>query len=140
MKVPKSPYESIQGIVYFPRMLDKIRLHRAGGLREDLHENLGKGFDARCVRFLKVAYDDIAAQVAEGADDETVLAWCFETGWRPDAEAVEVWSTFMRKVGWKDGISERLAGRKAEGGWANRDDIETIFDYIDLDEGRPKRE
>ncbi len=38
---PRSPYDSIRGLVYFPRMLDKIRIHAAGKLPEVYHEHLG---------------------------------------------------------------------------------------------------
>lgn len=42
----------------------------------------------------------------------------------------------MRKVGWNDGVTETLERRKREGGCPERTDIQTIFDLIDLDEGR----
>ena len=42
----------------------------------------------------------------------------------------------MRKRGWKDEASAKLAERKAEGGFSDRADIETMFQYIDADEGR----
>lgn len=47
------------GLVYFGRMLDKIRLLAEGSLPEDYHPNLGKGFDGACCRFLRVAYEDV---------------------------------------------------------------------------------
>jgi hypothetical protein len=37
---PKSPREMTRGMMYFPRMLDKIRLHARGELHEDYHKNL----------------------------------------------------------------------------------------------------
>ena len=48
MHVPglRSPYLKVGRLVYFGRMLDKIRLHAAGKLPEaDYGANLGKGFD-----------------------------------------------------------------------------------------------
>ena len=39
---PKSPKEMIGGMMYFPRMLDKIRLHAREELGEDYLPNLGK--------------------------------------------------------------------------------------------------
>ena len=42
----------------------------------------------------------------------------------------------MRKRGWKDEATQRLNGRKAESGLQDRADIETVFQYIDADEGR----
>ena len=137
MKVPKSPYASLHGIVYFPRMLEKIRLMQAGELREDLHANLGKSFDDRCCKFLQVDYADISVRVNEGLSDEDVLEWCFGHGLRPSGEQIEVWSEFMRKRGWNDEATEILLKRKAESGFADREDIVVMFDYIDADEGRP---
>jgi len=137
MKVPKSPYASIDGIVYFPRMLDKIRLHAAGELREDLHANLGKGFDERCCTFLQVDYAAIVEKVKEGLSDREVLDWCYAQGFRPTEEQIEVWSSFMSKRGWNDEVAAKLAERIAESGFTNRDDIIVMFDYLDADEGRP---
>jgi gluconokinase len=137
MKVPCSPYVRIEGIVYFPRMLDKIRLHAAGELREDLHANLGKGFDERCCDFLQVDYDALAAKVRAGLSDREALDWCFAQGFRPSDEQIEVWSSFMSKRGWNDEVAAKLAERVAESGFQDRDDILVMFDYLDADEGRP---
>ncbi len=136
MKVPVSPYAHIEGIVYFRRMLDKIRLHQAGELRPDLLANLGLGFDDRCCRFLGVAYADVVARVTEGLSDAAVLEWCFTNGRRPTEEEVEVWSEFMRKRGWNDELAAKLAERIVESGYQDRTDILVMFDYLDADEGR----
>jgi len=42
MKIPelRSPYEKVGGIVYFGRMIDKIRLHEAGQLPPEYIEYL----------------------------------------------------------------------------------------------------
>jgi hypothetical protein len=40
------------------------------------------------------------------------------------------------KRGWNDSGSEMVAQRKKESGLENRGDIQTMFDYIDADEGR----
>ena len=137
----RSPAETVGGIVYFGRMLDKIRLHAAGRLPEDLRENLGKGFDARCVHFMHVSYPDLVERVRQGDDDgdEAVLAWCFAHGRRPDEEDLEVWSGFMRKRGLQDDGTPTLERRKRESGLEGRDDVETMFQYLDADEGRPVR-
>jgi hypothetical protein len=45
--VPRSTFDLTGGIVYFARMIDKIRLHAAGKVRPDFHANLGDGFDGR---------------------------------------------------------------------------------------------
>ena len=47
-------------------MLDKIRKHHAGELREDFQSNLGKVFDAKCVNYLRVEYPALKLRVFEG--------------------------------------------------------------------------
>jgi hypothetical protein len=137
MKYPRSPYAKVGGIVYFGRMVGKIRLQAAGELPEGYEENLGKGFDKRCVNFLRVSYEDLATEVRSGLSDEEVLDWCFAHGRQPDEEQIEIWNEFMRKRGWNDSGTEILLRRKQESGLEGRDDIVTMFDYLDADEGRP---
>jgi len=136
MKYPKSPQEKTGGIVYFGRMAEKIRLMAAGELHPDLHANLGKGFDGYCVDFLGVQYDELRAKVLGGLDDVQALEWCFENGKRPTQHEIEIWNAFMSKWGWNDATAEVLARRKKESGFESRDDIRTMFEYIDADEGR----
>ena len=73
MPYTRSPYEKVGGIVYFGRMLDKIRLKSDGELHPDLHQNLGIGFDKRCVDFLRVPYEELAKRVLEGLSDMGAL-------------------------------------------------------------------
>jgi gluconokinase len=71
--------------------------------------------------------------------DEQLLAWARENGSNPTEEQVEVWNWFMCKRGWKDDGTSTLERRKRESGFESREDIETMFDYLDADEGRPIR-
>jgi gluconokinase len=138
MNVPnlRSPYAQVGGIHYFGRMVDKIRLHAAGRLPAEYHANLGSGFDGRALSFLWIEYPALVEQVKLGGSDEELLEWACTQGRRPSAEEIEVWNDFMRKRGWNDEATERLSMRKRESGLENRDDIQTLFDYIDADEGR----
>jgi len=137
MKVPVSPYLQIDGIVYFRRMLDKARLFAVGELREDLCSNLGKAMDAWTCEFLGVSYSGLSARLrVEGTSDEDLLEWCFSEGKKPADQEIKVWNAYMTKIGWRDYLSEKLSIRKAESGLADRDEIQTMFDYIDADEGR----
>ena len=138
MKYPRSPYKTVGGLVYFGRMIDKIRLFAANELHPELHNNLGKGFDERCLNFLEVSYEALVKQVGEGTQsDEALLEWCFTQGHRPSAEEIEILNGFLRKWGWNDEASELLARRIKESGFESRTDIKTFFDYLDADEGRP---
>lgn len=136
MKFPRSPKDQVGGIVYFGRLADKIRLMAAGELHPDLHANLGKGFDERCVHFLGVGYEPLRDRALKGLDDAQLLAWAFQNGRQPGSEEIEVWNAFMSKRGWNDDASEILARRKKESGFESRGDIRTMFEYIDADEGR----
>lgn len=143
MNVPglRSPYLKIGRLVYFGRMLDKIRLHAAGKLPAEYIANLGDQqpgmFDTRCCRFLGVSYADIQSKTLSGMSDEEVLAWAEKTGGRRSDEECEVWNGFMMKRGWHDHPDNvaRLKRRLAESGLQDQP-IETFFDYIDADEGR----
>jgi hypothetical protein len=136
MNYPRSPKEKVGGIVYFGRMIDKIRLLAEGTLHPELHANIGKGFDERITTFLGLDHGVVAARVREGGDDSSVLEWCFEKGKRPTEEQIEIWNAFMEKRGWRDELAETLERRKKESGFTGRDDIQTMFEYIDADEGR----
>jgi len=135
----RSPAEKVGGIVYFGRMLDKIRVHTKGELPADYQLNLGKGFDGRCIAFLGINYNDLIGRVKEGGSDEEILDWCFEKGRKPSNQEIEVWNDFMRKRGWNDEAAETLARRKKESGFSDRIEIQTLFNYIDADEGRKLR-
>ncbi|HEX4139477.1 MAG TPA: DUF5069 domain-containing protein [Candidatus Methylacidiphilales bacterium] len=134
---PRSPYDALRGLVYFPRMLDKIRLQAAGRLPAVYHDYLGDGFDGRCVRFLGVSYNDVDQRVLAGDSDEAVLDWCLANGRNPNEEEIDVWSNFMKKRGWRDEAHERVLVRIKESGLeARAAECVTMFDYIDIDEGR----
>jgi gluconokinase len=132
----RSPSEKVGGLFYFGRMLDKIRLHAKGELPSDYHQNLGKGFDEKCVNFLRIDYDGLVERVNQGGTDEDILHWCFTVGRKPTADDIYVWNEFMRKLGWDDEVSVMVERRKAEAGMTDRSDIRTSFQFIDADEGR----
>jgi len=136
-KFPRSPYDTVKGLVYFPRMLDKVRLHAAGELGELYLPHLGSGFDGRCLNFLYIKYDALRERVLAGGTDEEILEWSYANGRRPTEEEVETWSGFMSKRGWRDEASDRIIFRLKEAGIEHRDkEAVTMFDFIDLDEGR----
>ena len=136
---PKSPNEKTRnGMVYFPRMLDKIRLHARGELAAEYHKNLGAPMtaDGACCNFLRVNYADLRERFLQGGSDEEILEWCFEKGRRLNDGDLFVWNGFASKLGWRDSIAPRLEERKKEMGIAGRNDIQCIPDLIDFDEGR----
>lgn len=135
-QTPISAHLLVGGIVYFARMLDKVRKHARGELREDFWEFLGKGFDGRCCNFLRVPYEELRARVLEGGTDEEIFAWCQQRGRALNAEDIRTWNGFARTRGWRDEASEGLEKNKAASGLAHRKDLLTYFDYYEVDEGR----
>lgn len=133
---PKSPKEMTGGMMYFPRMLDKIRLHSRGELGKDYHANLGEGADKRCVGFLRVDYGELRERVLAGGADEEILEWCYDTGRRLNEIDLTVWNSFVSKLGWNDQATSRLEEMKKQEGIAGRTDIVTISDLLDFDEKR----
>ena len=132
----RSPRVGVGGLVYFGRMVDKVRLEQAERLPEDYRANLGEGFDKACCDFLGVSYQKLRTRVREGGTDEEILDWCGKVGRARDLEEKRIWGANLAKRGWRDEMSDRLIFRKKEAGWEKRDEIQTFFDYIDADEGR----
>lgn len=136
----RSPFDQIKGIVYFGRMVDKIRLSASGKLPPDWETARGTkmptSFDSRCCRFLRIDYASLEAEVLKGnKNDEQLLEWAFQHGRQPGDEEVEIWNAFMTKRGWRDAGTQRLNERLAEIGLPPGT-VQTMFEFIDLDEGR----
>ena len=143
-----SPYEETDGLIYFPRMIAKIILAAEGKLPEAWAKARGsmggdpatvQSFDAYCCRFLGINYEELESKVLAGeTDPSTLLAWSLEVGTHPNSDEITIWSTFLRKRGWRDDYTHHLIFRLEEAGLSG-DAVRTMFDYIDLDEGRPLR-
>lgn len=133
---PLTAYQETLGMIYFARMLDKIRRHAAGELRDDFCDNLGSGLDVRCTDYLRIPYPALVERTLQGGSDEEILRWCFETGRELSEGDLFIWNQFLKSVGWRDGVTEILTRRKQESGLGHRDDIVTMLDYFDYDEGR----
>lgn len=134
MKIPglRPSADRVGGLVFFGRMLDKIRLHAAGRLPADY--NRGTGLDGRVCRFLRVEYAAVVEQVRAGGTDEQILEWCLANGRRPTEEELLIFNAFLSKRGWRDETTADLEAMKRERGFAGRDEIQTFFDFHKADE------
>ena len=141
MQYPRSDYQQTKGLIYFARMLDKIRLHVEGRLAPGYFVGVEDPtfFDARCTRFLGVDYNELVERTLEGGSDEEILEWCFKRGRRPKDEEIQIWNAFLAKRGWRDEASEDLEAAKKREGLSNRKDIQTWIDLHDVEEGRKPR-
>lgn len=130
----RSDHERVDGLIFFGRMLDKIRLNARGELPSGY--NLGHGFDGRMCRFLHIDYPTVVKKALEEPDDIKVLQWCYQRGRRPTEEEIEIFNAFLSKRGWKDDVSSWVTEQKIKMGLSHRDDIQTAFDIHNADEGR----
>lgn len=136
LKTPRSPYEKVGGLYYLGRCIDKIRLKNVNQLRPDFFELMGKGFDARITGHLELDYTKFTEFVLTGATDEQCAEYCAKHGRKMNDLTTLIWNDFSSKRGWRDSASELLAKFKAESGLSARDDLQTLFDYWEVDEGR----
>lgn len=136
---PVSAYTKVGGVYWFARMLDKIRKAARGELHERHRPFLGKGFDDRLCRFMRVDYAALRARVEAGDSDEEVFAWSQQNGRSLDEVDVLVWNGFVSKRGWRDETTPALEADKEKSGLAARTDLLTFFDFYDVDEGRAPR-
>ena len=121
-QTPCTDYIETKGLIYFARMLDKIRLKAAGKLQPEYFTGVEDPthFDARCTRFLGANYAELAQRTLQGGSDEEI----------------SIWNAFLRKRGWRDDASDELAESKNEAGFGDRADIQTWMDLHDAEEGR----
>jgi len=83
-----------------------------------------------------VHYRDLRERVLQGGSDEEILEWCFQNGRRLNEGDLFVWNGFSSKLGWRDFVTPVLEEAKRKHGITDRNDILTIPDLIDFDEGR----
>ncbi len=133
---PCSPRNELDGLPYFPRLSEKVRLHAAGDLHPELHANLGKGMDLWICQFLGVPYENLKEKILSGASNEEALLWAKQNGLKRTDFELQWFQSYLLNRGFRDDLSSTLASRIEESGFQNRTDIHSFCDYIDVDEGR----
>lgn len=127
----------MDGWVYLPRFIDKIRLHLAGKLPPDYEENFTKGFDGSWLRAAGVSAEQMIDIVKSSITDGQVADWVRKNVKKSAAEKA-AFNNFILNRGTEPDpeLQARLKMRKEQSGLAHRDDIKTFVDYIDADEKR----
>jgi len=134
---PRSARETMDGWHYLPRYIDKIRLHLAGRLHSDYTDNFGKGFDAVWLKSAGDTHEQMISVVKNSICDGQVCDWIRVNVKKSAAEKEAHWQDVLSRP--KEDNAEavaRLKLRKEQCGAANRDDVKTFVDVIDLDEKR----
>ena len=133
---PRSPYEKMDGWVHLPRLIDKIRLHKAGQLHEDYQPNyLNKGFDLAWFEASGVDPNALIKVVTDSVIDGQISDWIKANVNKSDTDKEDLQNNLL-SYGTHGALLERLNQRKAESGLQDRHDIQCMFQYIDADEGR----
>ena len=122
--------------MFLGRTIDKIRLKASNELRPDFFALMGGGFDARIMAYLELDYAKFSDFVLSGASDDECWSYCIKNGRKLNDHTILIWNDFACKRGWTDSGSELLAKFKYESGLAARNDIQTFFEYWEVDEGR----
>ena len=134
---PRSPRETMDGWMYLPRYLDKIRLHLAGKLHSDYQENFGKGFDGMWLKAAGVTHEQMIEVVKKSITDGEVCDWVRRNVKKSPAEKAAHRNDMLSRPKADDTEAlARLKMRKEQCGGAHRDDVKTFVDVIDLDEKR----
>ena len=127
----------MDGWVYLPRFVDKIRLHLAGKLHPDYQENFAKGFDGTWLKAAGVTAEQLIEVVKNSVSDGEVCDWVRKNVRKTAAEK-QAMADFILNRGRENDekLRERLKIRKEEAGLSAREDIQTFVDFIDADEKR----
>ena len=138
---PVADHLKTRSVVYFARMISKIRLHAVGKLPADYVVHLGFAndttLDARFCRFWALDYEQVKTRALQSNDPAEAVFDDLFAGRQPlNTEHVFAWNLFLLKRGWRDSASAGVAAGKAASGLADRDDIQTWADLHDAEEGR----
>ena len=130
---PRSPRVRLGGYVLLPRMIDKCRAVLAG-TNGEYHYDCP--LDQRFLSFTGINPDDLKKAIEANESDGAVLAWVEANAPKSYEDwQIAQWSAFREAMTPGDNESrEFFNGQVVAAGGAEREDIATWFDYIDLDD------
>ncbi len=127
---PRSPRVRLGGYVHLPRLLDKARAVIAG---KNAGYNYNCPLDKHFFGFTGIDQEALLATIKTAKSDTEILAWVRENTRRLPSE-IAAWSTWLSAhgAGGVDGHAWFSDAIKNAG--PDRDDIQTFFDLLDLDD------
>jgi len=72
---PRSPRESIAGVYFLPRTVDKLRAELPGGNLGDYLTDYDRGFSSYVLHKIGVTFDELRAVIVDAPDEAGVEAW-----------------------------------------------------------------
>jgi len=129
---PRSDRVRLGGYVIVARMLDKGRAMLAG-TEGDYHYDCP--VDKRFLEFAGVDATAVKEQLATGAGDGDVLNWInANSTTKPSPVEIEAWSNHQEQRSPGDLDSREFVSGLHKGAGPDREDINTWFDLLDLDD------
>lgn len=130
---PRSPKESLGGIITLPRFIDKVRAYIAGTLGEYMSGN-SSAIDKKLMEFIGISYEEFKAEVEKKATDEELLEWIKTHGTNHSDEEIQTWSTnFEHMLAKNDPDRQAYISFVLEKTGLNPETT-TTFDWIDFDD------
>jgi hypothetical protein len=133
----RSAFDQLDGWIWLPRYLDKIRLNQRGELPPDYVECLGSRTDGLWLAEVGLSHEGFAATVRDLRDDGAVIGWLRRhVDKLPEEKArFNQWLT-DRPDGSDPALLAWFEKRKADYGLSHRTDITTFLHLVEADEGR----
>jgi len=136
---PRSGRETVGGVVFLGRTIDKMRAYLNGTNGE---YNSHRGLSNRVFTLYGVTPEQFEQAVRENPSDQGVLEWLQTHGRKPSEQEIEQHNQAVLNAGPQDeqGMS-RFRANLERLGFADRTDVKTHVDAEDLEEGRevPRR-
>jgi hypothetical protein len=131
---PRSPRVRLGGYVLLPRILDKGRAALAGKLGE--YHFAGKGMDRHFFNFVGLDHEALKAELGKGGGDGDLLAWVQANAKHPRQPwEITAWSEYhLRRTPDSDAETITDFANEVKKFSATREDINTWFDLLDLDD------
>lgn len=129
---PRSPRVRLGGYVILPRILDKCR---ATLVKKNGDYSFNCPLDQYFLKFAGVNPVSLRGQVARGLGDGEILVWIQKNQKnRRSGQEIEAWSEFMNRRAPASIDQRERMNAYQKTSQADRDDITTWFDVLDLDD------
>ena len=130
---PRSPYERVRNISFLPRAIDKMRAYIGG---KHGAYNAKTGYSTQLFDLFGVTADEFEEIVKANETDEAVAAVLLQR--RPLSEKeIEEWN---ERCETRQPQDEEARARHfkmlADAGYGDRTDVVTMYDRLDIDDGR----
>jgi Domain of unknown function (DUF5069) len=134
LRPPRSCYEELDGLMFMPRTIDKLRGHLPGG-NPGVYFINGKilGMSGYLLQRLGITEEQLSAVVASANDETEVAAWLRE---HTDASQYPVINETLRRIRPKHAQDEAHFRELYAAVIAADPQLEYIFDIIEADDRR----